>query len=154
MTNEKIHQYINEVLFLQEQAECVQEGVAMETMYSPGNHTAVLDFFFQVVSRSILHHMYLCAICACSAHTNLCLHFPICESSDKVVGPRGHSSVAPRAVWQNRAEEDAAASPCLYRFMCSIRVSWHGTCAVVGLTRLCREPHRFFTAWSWFLNNF
>ncbi|XP_039570301.1 unconventional myosin-XVI isoform X2 [Passer montanus] len=47
MTNEKIHQYINEVLFLQEQAECVQEGVAMETMYSPGNHTAVLDFFFQ-----------------------------------------------------------------------------------------------------------
>ncbi|RMC06540.1 hypothetical protein DUI87_15977 [Hirundo rustica rustica] len=47
MANEKIHQYINEVLFLQEQAECVQEGVAMETVYSPGNHTAVLDFFFQ-----------------------------------------------------------------------------------------------------------
>lgn len=54
MTNEKIHQYINEVLFLQEQAECVQEGVAMETVYSPGNHTAALDFFFQVVFRSIL----------------------------------------------------------------------------------------------------
>ncbi|XP_026701573.1 unconventional myosin-XVI [Athene cunicularia] len=47
MTNEKIHQYINEVLFLQEQAECVQEGVTMETVYSPGNHTAALDFFFQ-----------------------------------------------------------------------------------------------------------
>uniref|UniRef100_A0A8C4VD38 Myosin XVI n=1 Tax=Falco tinnunculus TaxID=100819 RepID=A0A8C4VD38_FALTI len=48
MTNEKIHQYISEVLFLQEQAECVREGVAMETVYSPGNHTAALDFFFQV----------------------------------------------------------------------------------------------------------
>uniref|UniRef100_A0A8D0GKP1 Myosin XVI n=1 Tax=Sphenodon punctatus TaxID=8508 RepID=A0A8D0GKP1_SPHPU len=47
MTNEKIHQYINEVLFLQEQAECVQEEVTMETAYSPGNHTAALDFFFQ-----------------------------------------------------------------------------------------------------------
>ncbi|XP_004704462.1 unconventional myosin-XVI [Echinops telfairi] len=47
MTNEKIHHYINEVLFLQEQTECVQEGVAMETAYSPGNQTGVLDFFFQ-----------------------------------------------------------------------------------------------------------
>uniref|UniRef100_G1NPS6 Myosin XVI n=1 Tax=Meleagris gallopavo TaxID=9103 RepID=G1NPS6_MELGA len=47
MTNEKIHQYINEVLFLQEQTECVQEGVTIETVYSPGNHTAALDFFFQ-----------------------------------------------------------------------------------------------------------
>ncbi|XP_067419650.1 unconventional myosin-XVI, partial [Emydura macquarii macquarii] len=47
MINEKIHQYINEVLFLQEQAECVQEGVTMETTYSPGNHTEALDFFFQ-----------------------------------------------------------------------------------------------------------
>ncbi|XP_063809250.1 unconventional myosin-XVI isoform X2 [Pseudophryne corroboree] len=47
LTNEKIHQYINEVLFLQEQAECAQEGVSMETMYCPGNHTTVLDFFFQ-----------------------------------------------------------------------------------------------------------
>lgn len=65
MTNEKIHQYINEVLFLQEQAECVQEGVAMETVYSPGNHTAVLDFFFQVVSRSILPPVYLYTVCAC-----------------------------------------------------------------------------------------
>lgn len=59
MTNEKIHQYINEVLFLQEQAECVQEGVTMETVYSPTNHTAALDFFFQVVFMSILHHVYL-----------------------------------------------------------------------------------------------
>ncbi|EMP39476.1 Myosin-XVI [Chelonia mydas] len=47
MINEKIHQYINEVLFLQEEAECVQEGVTMETTYSPGNHTEALDFFFQ-----------------------------------------------------------------------------------------------------------
>uniref|UniRef100_A0A4X2LZA8 Unconventional myosin-XVI n=1 Tax=Vombatus ursinus TaxID=29139 RepID=A0A4X2LZA8_VOMUR len=47
MTNEKIHQYINEVLFLQEQTECVQEGVTMETTYSPSNQTAALDFFFQ-----------------------------------------------------------------------------------------------------------
>ncbi|KAI4538993.1 hypothetical protein MG293_011260 [Ovis ammon polii] len=47
MTNEKMHQYINEVLFLQEQAECVQEGVTMETAYSLGNQTGVLDFFFQ-----------------------------------------------------------------------------------------------------------
>ncbi|XP_006851600.1 PREDICTED: unconventional myosin-XVI-like [Chrysochloris asiatica] len=47
MTNEKIHHYINEVLFLQEQTDCVQEGVTMETAYSPGNETGVLDFFFQ-----------------------------------------------------------------------------------------------------------
>lgn len=65
MTNEKMHQYINEVLFLQEQAECVQEGVAMETVYSPSNHTAALDFFFQVVFRWILHHVYLCTVSVC-----------------------------------------------------------------------------------------
>ncbi|XP_073412917.1 unconventional myosin-XVI isoform X1 [Dendrobates tinctorius] len=47
LTNEKIHQYINEVLFLQEQTECEREGVSMETTYCPGNHTTVLDFFFQ-----------------------------------------------------------------------------------------------------------
>ncbi|XP_068124131.1 unconventional myosin-XVI isoform X2 [Hyperolius riggenbachi] len=47
LTNEKIHQYINELLFLQEQTECAQEGVSMETMYFPGNHSTVLDFFFQ-----------------------------------------------------------------------------------------------------------
>ncbi|XP_041529922.1 unconventional myosin-XVI isoform X2 [Microtus oregoni] len=47
LTNEKMHYYIQEVLFLQEQAECVQEGVAMETAYSLGNQAGVLDFFFQ-----------------------------------------------------------------------------------------------------------
>ncbi|XP_021094989.1 unconventional myosin-XVI [Heterocephalus glaber] len=47
MTNETLHHYINEVLFLQEQTECVQEGVTMETAYSPGNQAGVLDFFFQ-----------------------------------------------------------------------------------------------------------
>ncbi|KAM5312126.1 unconventional myosin-XVI isoform 1-T1 [Glossophaga mutica] len=47
MTNEKMHHYINEVLFLQEQTECLQEGVTMETAYSPSNQTGVLDFFFQ-----------------------------------------------------------------------------------------------------------
>ncbi|XP_023570968.1 unconventional myosin-XVI [Octodon degus] len=47
MTNERVHHYINDVLFLQEQTECVQEGVAMETAYSPGNQAGVLDFFFQ-----------------------------------------------------------------------------------------------------------
>ncbi|XP_048197054.1 unconventional myosin-XVI [Perognathus longimembris pacificus] len=47
MTNEKMHHYINEVLFLQEQTECVQEGVTMETAYSLGNQAGVLDFFFQ-----------------------------------------------------------------------------------------------------------
>ncbi|XP_024900772.1 unconventional myosin-XVI isoform X5 [Pteropus alecto] len=50
MTNEKMHHYINEVLFLHEQTECVQEGVTMETAYSPGNQTGVLDFFFQTPS--------------------------------------------------------------------------------------------------------
>ncbi|XP_055965934.1 unconventional myosin-XVI [Sorex fumeus] len=50
VTNEKMHQYIREVLFLQEQTDCVQEGVAMETAYSPGNQTGVLDFFFQTPS--------------------------------------------------------------------------------------------------------
>ncbi|KAM4795077.1 unconventional myosin-XVI [Rhinophrynus dorsalis] len=47
LTNEKIHQHITEVLFLQEQKEGAQEGVSMETIYRPGNHTKVLDFFFQ-----------------------------------------------------------------------------------------------------------
>uniref|UniRef100_A0A4X1U5F9 Myosin motor domain-containing protein n=1 Tax=Sus scrofa TaxID=9823 RepID=A0A4X1U5F9_PIG len=47
MTNEKLHHYIHEVLFLQEQTDCVQEGVPMETAYSLGNQTGVLDFFFQ-----------------------------------------------------------------------------------------------------------
>ncbi|GAB1292975.1 Unconventional myosin-XVI [Apodemus speciosus] len=47
LTNEKMHHYIQEVLFLQEQTECVQEGVTMETACSPGNQAGVLDFFFQ-----------------------------------------------------------------------------------------------------------
>ncbi|XP_035266234.1 unconventional myosin-XVI isoform X2 [Anguilla anguilla] len=47
MTSERIHQYTMEVLFQQEQEECLHEGVAMETIHSPGNQSAVLDFFFQ-----------------------------------------------------------------------------------------------------------
>ncbi|XP_051565407.1 unconventional myosin-XVI-like isoform X1 [Myxocyprinus asiaticus] len=47
MVNERIRQYTTEVLFQQEQQECLQEGVAMETLHSLGNQPAVLDFFFQ-----------------------------------------------------------------------------------------------------------
>uniref|UniRef100_A0A8C4E9G1 Myosin XVI n=1 Tax=Dicentrarchus labrax TaxID=13489 RepID=A0A8C4E9G1_DICLA len=47
MTNERLRQYVSEVLFQQEQAECLQEGIAMETPRSPGNQPAVLDFFLQ-----------------------------------------------------------------------------------------------------------
>ncbi|XP_049450577.1 unconventional myosin-XVI isoform X3 [Epinephelus fuscoguttatus] len=47
MTNEQLRQYVSEVLFQQEQAECLQEGIAMETPCSPGNQPAVLDFFLQ-----------------------------------------------------------------------------------------------------------
>ncbi|KAJ8351494.1 hypothetical protein SKAU_G00229700 [Synaphobranchus kaupii] len=47
MTSERIHQYTMEVLFQQEQEECLNEGVAMETLHSPSNQSAVLDFFFQ-----------------------------------------------------------------------------------------------------------
>ncbi|XP_029967147.1 unconventional myosin-XVI isoform X2 [Salarias fasciatus] len=47
MTNERLRRYISEVLFQQEQAECLQEGIAMETSCSPSNHPAVLDFFLQ-----------------------------------------------------------------------------------------------------------
>ncbi|KAM4609069.1 unconventional myosin-XVI isoform 2-T3 [Polymixia lowei] len=47
MTNERLRQHVSEVLFQQEQAECLQEGVAMETLRSPGNQPAVLDFFLQ-----------------------------------------------------------------------------------------------------------
>lgn len=49
MTNERLRQYVSEVLFQQEQAECLQEGIAMETPRSPGNQPAVLDFFLQVL---------------------------------------------------------------------------------------------------------
>lgn len=48
MTNERLRQYVSEVLFQQEQSECLQEGIAMETPRSPGNQTTVLDFFLQV----------------------------------------------------------------------------------------------------------
>ncbi|XP_062909804.1 unconventional myosin-XVI isoform X2 [Mobula hypostoma] len=47
MTNEKIHQYIHEILFQWQQEESVQEGVTMETANSLGNQKAILDFFFQ-----------------------------------------------------------------------------------------------------------
>ncbi|KPP65429.1 unconventional myosin-XVI-like, partial [Scleropages formosus] len=47
MTNERIHQYVTDLLFHLEQAECLQEGIAMETLRSPGNCSIVLDFFFQ-----------------------------------------------------------------------------------------------------------
>lgn len=49
MTNERVRQYVSEVLFQQEQAECLQEAVTMETLRSPGNQPAILDFFFQVM---------------------------------------------------------------------------------------------------------
>ncbi|XP_076141146.1 unconventional myosin-XVI-like, partial [Alosa pseudoharengus] len=47
MTSERIQQYVTEVLFQQEQQECLQEGIASETLRSPDNQTAVLDFFFK-----------------------------------------------------------------------------------------------------------
>uniref|UniRef100_A0A8B9GP55 Myosin XVI n=1 Tax=Astyanax mexicanus TaxID=7994 RepID=A0A8B9GP55_ASTMX len=50
MLNERIQQYTAEVLFQQEQQECLQEGIAMETLRSPANQPAVLDFFYQSAS--------------------------------------------------------------------------------------------------------
>lgn len=47
VTNERLRQYVSEVLFQQEQAECQQEGIATETPCSPGNHSVVLNFFLQ-----------------------------------------------------------------------------------------------------------
>uniref|UniRef100_A0A8C2J6C9 Myosin XVI n=1 Tax=Cyprinus carpio TaxID=7962 RepID=A0A8C2J6C9_CYPCA len=47
IVNERIRQFTADVLFQQEQQECLQEGVAVETLRSLGNQTAVLDFFFQ-----------------------------------------------------------------------------------------------------------
>ena len=58
MTSERLRQYVSEVLFQQEQAECLQEGVAMETLWSPGNQPAVLDFFFQVPFQIDPHHTH------------------------------------------------------------------------------------------------
>lgn len=48
ITNERLRQHVSEVLFQQEQAECLREGVAMETPRSPCEQPAVLDFFLQV----------------------------------------------------------------------------------------------------------
>ncbi|XP_058479130.1 unconventional myosin-XVI isoform X1 [Solea solea] len=47
MTNERLRQYVSEVLFQQEQTECLQEGIAMETPRSHSNQPTVLDFFLQ-----------------------------------------------------------------------------------------------------------
>ncbi|XP_077392249.1 unconventional myosin-XVI isoform X3 [Festucalex cinctus] len=47
MTNERLRRYVSEVLFRQEQAECLQEGIAMETAPSLGNRPSALDFFLQ-----------------------------------------------------------------------------------------------------------
>ncbi|XP_051938387.1 unconventional myosin-XVI [Hippocampus zosterae] len=47
MTDERLRRYVSEVLFQQEQAECLQEGIAMETPPSPSNHPSALDFFLQ-----------------------------------------------------------------------------------------------------------
>lgn len=47
MANERLRQYVSEVLFQQEHAQCLQEGIPMENV-SPGNQPALLDFFFQV----------------------------------------------------------------------------------------------------------
>uniref|UniRef100_A0A8B9GQR9 Myosin XVI n=1 Tax=Astyanax mexicanus TaxID=7994 RepID=A0A8B9GQR9_ASTMX len=53
MLNERIQQYTAEVLFQQEQQECLQEGIAMETLRSPANQPAVLDFFYQIRSPCV-----------------------------------------------------------------------------------------------------
>ncbi|XP_034160516.2 unconventional myosin-XVI isoform X2 [Pangasianodon hypophthalmus] len=47
MVNERIQQYTTELLFQQEQQECLQEGVAMETVRSPASQPALVDFFYQ-----------------------------------------------------------------------------------------------------------
>lgn len=49
IVNERLRRYVSEMLFQQEQAECVLEGVPMETPCSPCNQPAVLDFFLQVL---------------------------------------------------------------------------------------------------------
>ncbi|XP_067372242.1 unconventional myosin-XVI isoform X2 [Channa argus] len=47
VTNERLRQYVSEVLFQQEQAECLQDGIPTETQHCHGNQPAVLDFFLQ-----------------------------------------------------------------------------------------------------------
>lgn len=49
IVNERLRRYVSEMLFQQEQAECVLEGIPMETPCSPCNQPAVLDFFLQVL---------------------------------------------------------------------------------------------------------
>lgn len=52
MLNQRLRLYVSEVLFQQEQAECLQEGITMEIPLSSNSHVAVLDFFLQVVFSS------------------------------------------------------------------------------------------------------
>uniref|UniRef100_A0A4W4GS45 Myosin motor domain-containing protein n=1 Tax=Electrophorus electricus TaxID=8005 RepID=A0A4W4GS45_ELEEL len=47
MVSERIHQYTTDVLFQQEQQECLQEAVAMETRCAPADQPAALDYFYQ-----------------------------------------------------------------------------------------------------------
>ncbi|XP_028846697.1 unconventional myosin-XVI isoform X2 [Denticeps clupeoides] len=47
MMSEKVHQYTNEVLFHQEQQECLQDNITIETLYSLGDQSTMIDFFFQ-----------------------------------------------------------------------------------------------------------
>ncbi|XP_028291558.1 unconventional myosin-XVI isoform X2 [Gouania willdenowi] len=47
MTNERLRQFVSEVLFQQEQKECLQEGIAMETSCCSSTQPAILDFFLQ-----------------------------------------------------------------------------------------------------------
>ncbi|XP_016528594.1 unconventional myosin-XVI isoform X1 [Poecilia formosa] len=47
MINQRLRLYVSEVLFQQEQAECLQEGITMEIPVSGNSHVAVLDFFLQ-----------------------------------------------------------------------------------------------------------
>lgn len=52
IVNERLRRYVSEMLFQQEQAECVLEGIPMETPCSPCNQPAVLDFFLQVLNAT------------------------------------------------------------------------------------------------------
>ncbi|XP_032878103.1 unconventional myosin-XVI [Amblyraja radiata] len=47
ITNEKIHQYVHETLFQQQQMENIQEGTTLEQANFLDNQNAILDFFFQ-----------------------------------------------------------------------------------------------------------
>lgn len=68
ITNERLRQYVSEVLFQQEQAECLQEGIAMETLHSPCNQPAVLDFFLQVLSSPVQFGVAWCNSTRKQAH--------------------------------------------------------------------------------------